>query len=74
VVLSEPTRRHRGAAAASPAQADRPPYLARSQNRLENTVEVGKTMLVLTLVALGIVALRYMLVLADGILRSTAGQ
>lgn len=40
----------------------------RQQSRGEIAVEVGKTMLILMLVALGIVALRYVLVLAYGVL------
>jgi hypothetical protein len=40
----------------------------RQQSRGEIAVEVGKTMFVLMLVALGIVALRYVLVLAYGVL------
>jgi hypothetical protein len=40
----------------------------RQQSRGEIAVEVGKTMLILMLVALGIVALRYVLVLAHGVL------
>jgi hypothetical protein len=40
----------------------------RQQSRGEIAVEVGKTMLILMLVALGIVALRYILVLAYGVL------
>jgi hypothetical protein len=40
----------------------------RQQSRGEIAVEVGKTMLILMLVALGVVALRYVLVLAYGVL------
>ena len=40
----------------------------RPHTRLENLREVGATMLTLILVAIGIVALRYVLVLAYGLL------
>ena len=42
--------------------------VGRQQSRGEIAVEVGKTMLILMLIALGVVALRYVLVLAYGFL------
>jgi hypothetical protein len=40
----------------------------RPQTRLENAREVGRTMLILALIAIGIVALRYVLNIAYGFL------
>ena len=40
----------------------------RQQSQLDIAIEVGKTMLILMLVALGIVALRCVLILAYGVL------
>jgi hypothetical protein len=58
--------------AAGLSNAQHPPTRAvgtsRQQSRVEAAVEVGKTMLILMLVALGIVALRYALVVAYGVL------
>jgi hypothetical protein len=52
--------------------AQRPPERAvrasRQPSRVEIAIEVGKTMLILMLIALSIVALRYVLVLAHGVL------
>ena len=42
--------------------------VGRQQSRLDIAIEVGKTMLILMLVALGIVALRCVLILAYGVL------
>ena len=41
----------------------------RQSTRLRITVEIGGTLLVLMLIALGVLALRFVLVLADGFLR-----
>jgi hypothetical protein len=50
-------------------QPNRLPGARRKQTGLENAREVATTMLVLVLIAFGIVALRYLLVLAYGFLR-----
>jgi hypothetical protein len=51
-----------------PSLPNRAVGVGRQQSRGEIAVEVGKTMLILMLIALGIVALRYVLVLAYGVL------
>ena len=51
-----------------PNLANRTTGIGRQQTRGEIAVEVSKTMLMLLLIALGIVALRYVLVLAYGLL------
>ena len=60
-------RRHAGLSDAQ-RLPDRATGVGRQQSRGEIAVEVGKTMLILVLIALGIVALRYVLVLAYGVL------
>ena len=51
----------------SPAVPDCPVLASPQQSRVEIAVEVGRTMLILMLIALFIVALRYVLVLAHGV-------
>ena len=47
---------------------NRAPGVGGQPSRVDNALDVGKTMLTLMLVALAIVALRYVLVLLDGVL------
>jgi len=58
--------------AAGVSDASRPPDLStatrRPQSRRENAIETGKTLLILVLLGLGIVALQYVLVFARGLL------
>jgi hypothetical protein len=64
------SRRTRAAALSSEErQSNRLPGVHRKQTGLENAREVATTMLILVLIAFGIVALRYLLVLAYGFLR-----
>ena len=61
--LEATSRRIRAAAVSDQRHGGHP------QTRLENVREVGRTMLILGLIAIGIVALRYFLVIAYGWLR-----
>jgi hypothetical protein len=66
----EATSRRIRAAAVS-HMSDRPPDASefrRPQTRLENAREVGRTMLILGMIAIGIVALRYVLNIGYGFL------
>jgi hypothetical protein len=58
--------------AAGVSDASRPPDLStatrRPQSRRENAIETGKTLLILVLLGLGIVALQYVLVFVRGLL------
>jgi hypothetical protein len=47
---------------------DRITATRRPQSRRENAIETGKTLLILVLLGLGIVALQYVLVFARGLL------
>ena len=68
-VLEFRSRRSRAAALShAPRHPNRDTGGRRPQSRVEAGVEVGKTMLILMLIALGVVALRYVLVLAYGFL------
>ncbi|MBV8119623.1 MAG: hypothetical protein JO081_06775 [Alphaproteobacteria bacterium] len=61
------SRRIRAAAVShTPDQRHGANEFRRPQTRLENACEVGRTMLILGLIAVGIVALRYVLVIAYG--------
>ena len=69
-LLESTSRRTRAAALSSEEnQPNRLPGVRRKQTGLENAREVATTMLILVLIAFGIVALRYLLVLAYGFLR-----
>jgi hypothetical protein len=69
-LLESTSRRARAAALSSEeSQSNRLPGIHRKQTGLENAREVATTMLILVLIAFGIVALRYLLVLAYGFLR-----
>jgi hypothetical protein len=69
-LLESTSRRTRAAAPSSEeGQSNRLPGARRKQTGLENAREVATTMLILVLIAFGIVALRYLLVLAYGFLR-----
>jgi len=76
MVPSEPTSRDSRSVAASHLglQTKRASRLEHPQGQLANAVEVGKTMLILALVGIGIVALRYALVVAHGLLGYAAGR
>jgi hypothetical protein len=71
MALLESTSRRTRAAAVARA-VSQPNHISEAQNprqsRLENFREVGNTMLTLILVAIGIVVLRYLLVVAYGLL------
>ena len=63
------SRRTRTAAVPHPpSQPNRASGVGRPQGRLENAREVGRTMLILGLIAVSIVALRYVMVMAYGFL------
>ena len=62
----------RGRVACQPqtaSSADRAVGPYRQQRRSRNAVEIGWTLLVLMLIALGVLALRFVLVLAHGIVQ-----
>jgi hypothetical protein len=68
-ILEFASHRTRAAAVSqAPSHLDRNIEARRPQSRRENFREVGNTMLILMLVAIGIVALRYLLVVAYGLL------
>ena len=64
------TNRRTRAAEVSDASSptDRSTVTRRPQSRRENAIETGKTLLILVLLGLGIVALQYVLVFARGML------
>ena len=64
------TSRRTRAAEVSDASSptDRSTATRRPQSRRENAIETGKTLLILVLLGLGIVALQYVLVFARGML------
>jgi hypothetical protein len=69
-LLESTSRRTRAAALSSEeSQPNRLAGVRRKQTGMENAREVATTMLTLVLIAFGIVALRYLLVLAYGFLR-----
>jgi hypothetical protein len=70
MALLESTSRQTRAAAMAPdvTPPKRSARVERPQSRWENIREVGNTMLALMLVAIGIVVLRYLLVIAHGLL------
>ena len=69
-LLESISSRTRAAALSSEeSQSSRLPGDRRKQTGLENAREVATTMLILVLIAFGIVALRYLLVLAYSFLR-----
>ena len=69
-LLEYTSRRTRAAVLSSEeSQPNRLAGVRRKQTGLENVREVATTMLILVLIAFGIVALRYLLVLAYGVLR-----
>jgi hypothetical protein len=71
MALLEFARRRTGAVGRSPTPSlpNGAAGLGRQQSRMEAAAEVGRTLLILMLVALSIVALRYALVLAHRLLQ-----
>jgi len=67
MALLDFARRRPAGLSHAPNRSDRAAGVGRQQSRIEIAVEIGRTMLILMLIALSIVALRYVLVLAHSV-------
>ena len=67
MALLDFARRRPAGLSQAPNRSDRAAGVCRQQSRIEIAVEIGRTMLILMLIALSIVALRYVLVVAHSV-------
>ena len=67
MALLDFARRRPAGLSHAPSRSDRAAGVGRQQSRIEIVVEIGRTMLILMLIALSIVALRYVLVVAHSV-------